>query len=105
MKFRSNNCVAIHLKNLKKAEEFYGGVLGFRLKSKTRRQREFETGHFRLYVNQARQVQPPVLSLSVKDLKAARRFLKQHGCRIVVNWGGALYFQDPFGVIFDVIEE
>ncbi len=105
MKFRSNNCVAIHLKDLKKAEAFYGGILGFKLKGKTRRQLVFETGHFRLYLNQARKVQPPVLSFSVKDLKGARQFLKQNGCRIVADWGGALYCRDPFGVIFDVIEE
>jgi catechol 2,3-dioxygenase-like lactoylglutathione lyase family enzyme len=104
MKFRSNNGVAIHLKDLKKAEAFYGGVLGFRLRSKTRRQLMFETGHFHLYLNQARKVQPPVLSFSVKDLGAARDFLRQHGCKIVADWGGAFYFQDPFGVTFDVIE-
>ena len=105
MKFRSNNCVAIHLKDLNGAAKFYGEVLGFKLRSKSRRQLEFETGHFLLYVNKARKVQPPVPSFSVKNLKDARQLLKENGCRIVAGWGGALYFKDPFGVVFDVIED
>jgi hypothetical protein len=31
--------------------------------------------------------------------------LKENGCRIVTDWGGAIYFRDPFGVVFDVIED
>ena len=105
MKFRSNNCVAIHLKDLNGAAKFYGEVLGFKLRSKSRRQLVFETGHFLFYVNKARKVQPPVPSFSVKNLKDARQLLKENGCRIVADWGGALYFKDPFGVVFDVIED
>ncbi len=36
MKFRSNNCIAIHLKSLAKAEKFYSDVLGFKLKNKSK---------------------------------------------------------------------
>ena len=53
MRFRSNNCVAIHLPSLAKAERFYRDVLGFRLKSKSRTCLEFDTGHFLLYVNRS----------------------------------------------------
>jgi catechol-2,3-dioxygenase len=105
MKFRSNNCVAIHLKDLNRAAKFYGEVLGFKLRSKSRRQLVFETGHFLLYVNKARNVQPPVPSLSVKNLKNAWQLLRENGCSIVRDWGGAIYFRDPFGVVFNVVED
>jgi catechol 2,3-dioxygenase-like lactoylglutathione lyase family enzyme len=105
MKFRSNRCVAIHLKSLAKAEHFYGDVLGFKLRKKTRDSLEYDTGLLRLYVNKARKGQPPVPSLSVKSLVKARRLLKAAGCKIVADGEKALYFRDPFGFVFDVIEE
>ena len=51
MKFRSNNCVAIDLPDLKKAEAFYSGVMNFRLLGKTSSQLEYDTGRFVLYIN------------------------------------------------------
>jgi catechol 2,3-dioxygenase-like lactoylglutathione lyase family enzyme len=105
MRFRSNNCVAIHLKSLAKAERFYGDVLGFKLRKKTKTSLEFDTGVLRLFVNRAKRVQPPTPSFSVKDIAKAKRLLKGAGCAIVVDWGGALYFRDPFGIVFDVIED
>lgn len=105
MRFRSNNCVAIHLRSLAKAERFYGDVLGFKLKSKSKDSLEFDTGVLRLYVNKSAKVQAPTPSLSVRSLAKARRLLKGAGCEIVKEWGGALYFRDPFGIIFDVIED
>ncbi len=105
MRFRSNNCVAIHLKSLAKAERFYGDVLGFKLKSKTKDSLEFDTGVIRLYVNKASKMQPPTPSFSVKSIARAKLLLKGAGCKIVVDWGGALYFRDPFGIVFDVIED
>ena len=35
----------------------------------------------------------------------ARRLLKGARCKIVVDRGSSLYFQDPFGNVFDVIED
>jgi catechol 2,3-dioxygenase-like lactoylglutathione lyase family enzyme len=105
MKFRSSNCVAIHLKSLAKAEHFYGDVLGFRLKRKTKAYLEFDTGVLRLFVNRSAKMQAPTPSFSVKDIAKARRLLKGAGCKVVVDRGGSLYFRDPFGIIFDVIEE
>jgi catechol 2,3-dioxygenase-like lactoylglutathione lyase family enzyme len=105
MKFRSNACVAIHTKSLAKAQRFYGDVLGFKLKKKTKESLEFNTGVLRLYVNKAKKNQSPVPSFSVKNLARARRLLKGAGCKIVRDWGGALYFRDPLGFVFDVIED
>jgi catechol-2,3-dioxygenase len=105
MKFRSNNCIAIHLTSLAKAERFYRDVLGLKLKSKTRTCLEFDTGHFMLYLNRSSKAQPPTPSFSVRSIAKARRLLKGARCKIVVDRGSSLYFQDPFGNVFDVIED
>lgn len=105
MRFRSNNCIAIHLRSLAKAERFYSDILGFRLKSKTRSTLEYDTGSFMLYINRSTNAQPPTPSFSVKSIAKARKLLKGARCRIVVDRGSSLYFRDPFGNIFDVIED
>lgn len=105
MKFRSNNCIAIHVKNLSKAERFYKKVLGFKLRKKTRSHLEFDTGVFRLYVNKAKKARSPVPSFNVAKIVTAKRFLKKNGCRIAKDWGKALYFKDPFGFVWDIIEK
>jgi catechol 2,3-dioxygenase-like lactoylglutathione lyase family enzyme len=104
MKFRSNNCVAIHVKDLKKAERFYGDVLGFKLKSRARGYLCFNTGRFLLYINKSKKTQPPVPSFTVKSIREAKAHLKKAGCKIVHDWGGAIYFRDPFGIVYDAIE-
>jgi catechol-2,3-dioxygenase len=105
MRFRSNNCVAIHLTSLAKAERFYSDVLGFKLKSKTRTTLEYDTGNFMLYLNRSSKAQPPTPSFSVKSIAKAKRLLKGARCQIIVDRGSSLYFRDPFGNIFDVIED
>jgi catechol 2,3-dioxygenase-like lactoylglutathione lyase family enzyme len=105
MRFRSNTCVAVHLRSLAKAEHFYGDVLGFKLRKRTRTSLEFDTGALRLFVNRSAKAQAPTPSFSVRDIAKAKRLLKGAGCKILVDRGGSLYFRDPFGMIYDVIEE
>ena len=105
MKFRSNNCIAIHLTSLAKAERFYSDVLGLKLKSKTRTCLEYDTGHFMLYLNRSAKAQPPTPSFSVRSVAKARRLLKGARCQVVVDRGSSLYFRDPFGNVFDLIED
>jgi catechol 2,3-dioxygenase-like lactoylglutathione lyase family enzyme len=105
MRFRSNNCVAIHLTSLAKAERFYSDVLGFKLRSKTRTSLEYDTGSLMLYINRSTKAQPPTPSFSVKSIARARKLLKGARCQIVVDRGSSLYFRDPFGNVFDVIED
>jgi len=50
--FRSNNCVAIHLEDIRAAENFYTNVMKFRLLTRSEKSLEYDTGHFLLYVNQ-----------------------------------------------------
>jgi catechol 2,3-dioxygenase-like lactoylglutathione lyase family enzyme len=105
MKFRSNNCVALHLPDLKQAEAFYSGVLGFRLLRKTAAQLEYDTGRFLLYVNKGPEVGPPIPSFTVVNAQAARAHLVENGCEILTDRGASLYFKDPFGVVYDIIED
>ncbi|MFY9926012.1 MAG: VOC family protein [Opitutaceae bacterium] len=105
MRFRSNHCIAIHLTSLAKAERFYSDILGFKLKSKTRSYLEYDTGHFLLYVNRSAKAQPPTPSFSVKSIARAKKLLKGARCKILVDRGSSLYFQDPFGNVFDIIED
>jgi catechol 2,3-dioxygenase-like lactoylglutathione lyase family enzyme len=104
MKFRSNRCIAIHVPSLVKAETFYSDVMGFTLKSKSRSHLEYSTGTFLLYVNRATKSRPPIPSFDVKDQAAAKAYLKRSGCKILVEGQRAFYFRDPFGVVYDVIE-
>ncbi len=105
MEFRSNNCVAIHLRDLKKAEKFYSSVMGFKLLSKSKDQLEYDTGHFLLYINRGAKVQPPIPSFSVANAADAKNHLKKSGCKMVDDRGGSFYFKDPFGVVYDVIQD
>jgi catechol 2,3-dioxygenase-like lactoylglutathione lyase family enzyme len=105
--FRSNCEIAIHVPDLARAEAFYAGVLGFRMLAKSDDQLEFDTGALRLYVNRdAEALRPYIPSLDVPDYATARRHLEAAGCRTLSAGAhsGAVYFQDPFGLIFDIIE-
>ena len=105
MKFRSNNCVSVYLPDLRKAEAFYSGVLGFRLLAKTNSQLEYDTGRFILCVNKGAKIRPPIPSFTVINSAAAKSHLEQNGCEIVEERDGSLYFKDPFGMVYDVIED
>jgi catechol 2,3-dioxygenase-like lactoylglutathione lyase family enzyme len=102
--FKSNNCVAIHLEDITAAESFYTNVMKFRLLTKSEEHLEYETGHFLLYVNRDLNTQPPIPSFTVKDIGAARRFLLENGCVILREDEKSLYFRDPFGITYDVVE-
>jgi catechol 2,3-dioxygenase-like lactoylglutathione lyase family enzyme len=105
--FRSNCEIAIHAPNLARAEAFYAGVLGFRLVARSGDQLEFDTGALRLFVNRdATALRPYIPSLDVPDFATARRHLEAAGCRTVPAGvhPGAVYFQDPFGFVFDIIQ-
>ena len=73
MKFRSNTCVAIHLKSLAKAERFFSDVMGFKLKSKTRTSLEYDTGDLMLYINRSSQAQPPAEGGPLPDRGGPRK--------------------------------
>jgi catechol 2,3-dioxygenase-like lactoylglutathione lyase family enzyme len=102
--FKSNNCVAIHLTDITAAETFYTNVMKFKLLSRSDTYLEYDTGHFLLYVNRDLNTQPPIPSFTVKDIKAARKSLLENGCIILREEQNSLYFRDPFGITYDIVE-
>ena len=105
MKFRSNNCVSVHLPDLRKAEAFYSGVMGFRLLAKSASILEYDTGRFLLFINKAAESHPPIPSFTVINAAAAKAHLESSGCEILSERENGLYFKDPFGVVYDVIQD
>lgn len=105
MKFRSNNCVAIFLPDLKKAEAFYSGVMNLRLASKSATQLDYDTGKFSLSIHQSAEPRPPIPSFTVINIAAARTHLEQNGCEILEAPNHGLYFKDPLGVLYHVVED
>jgi catechol 2,3-dioxygenase-like lactoylglutathione lyase family enzyme len=90
---------------LRKAEAFYSGVLGFRLLAKSPTQLEYDTGRFLLYVNKGATVCPPIPSFTVINAAAAKAHLESNGCEVIEDRDGGLYFKDPFGMVYDVIQD
>lgn len=105
--FRTDGNVAIHVPDLDRALAFYGGVLAFPVIERTADLVVFETGSLRLFVKKDPSgVRPFIPAVEVPSCRRARTYLRQAGCRIVHEWPGgkALYFQDPFGLVLDIIE-
>jgi catechol 2,3-dioxygenase-like lactoylglutathione lyase family enzyme len=105
VKFTSNNCVAVHVPDLDRAQEFYSNTLGLSLKEERPGCLVYDSGLLELYIVKDENPRPPVPSFTVPSLSEARRFLESHGCRIVKDDGGSLYFQEPGGTVFDLIEK
>jgi catechol 2,3-dioxygenase-like lactoylglutathione lyase family enzyme len=102
--FKSNNCVAIHLEDISAAENFYTNVMKFRLLTKSETNLEYDTGHFLLYVNRDLDTRPPIPSFTVQNIQIAKQSLLENGCVILREDRNSLYFRDPFGITYDVIE-
>jgi catechol 2,3-dioxygenase-like lactoylglutathione lyase family enzyme len=105
--FRSNREIAIHVPDLERAEAFYVGVLGCRLISRSPDQLDLDTGQLRLYVNRDPSTTLSYIpSFDVADYAAARARLEAAGCEAVPVEGhpGLVYFRDPYGFTFDIIE-
>jgi catechol 2,3-dioxygenase-like lactoylglutathione lyase family enzyme len=106
VQLRSNKEIAIHVRDLDRAEEFYGKVLGFRLVRRALDQLEFDTGELRLYVNRdTSSLISYIPSFDVDDYREARQFLEAAGCKLKFAGEQPVpYFEDPFGFVFDIIE-
>jgi catechol 2,3-dioxygenase-like lactoylglutathione lyase family enzyme len=102
--FRSNNCVTIHLTDITAAENFYTNVMKFKLLSKSEKSLEYDTGYFRLNVNQDLDTHPPIPRFTVEDIAATKQSLLENGCVILREDKTSLNFRDPFGITYDVIE-
>ena len=105
--FRSNREIAIHLPDLGRAKEFYCDTLGFRLLSASGTMLEIDTGELRLFVlHDPVGVSGFVPSFDVPDSNEARRLLVAAGCATIPAGSHPtnVYFKDPFGLVFDIVE-
>jgi len=103
MKFTGNRDIAVTVGSLEKSRVFYENVLGLTPKKIEKKLVVYDTGSITLYVQELEH-HPPVPSFSVENLAEARAHLIANGCTVTKEWEGALYFMDPEGNVWDIIE-
>jgi len=107
--FAANNELALHVADPAAAERFYVATLGCRVTDRTPDCISLTSGALRLYLlrDPARTHDAVIPSFDVPDRARALELLVAAGCRqipIGPHAPGESYVQDPFGVVFDVIE-
>lgn len=107
VRFESDYDLAIHATDLVRAAQSCSGVLGLRLKANSDQQLGFDAGVLTLYVNLATHAIPLTPALEVEDYQRAKEYLIEHGCKIVREFPAdkALYSEDPFGIVIDIVEK
>jgi len=104
--FATDGDFAIHVTDLEKAEDFYSNVLGF-ISKRTGKRLVYDTGKITLYVGKDEKVIPFIPALDVGNYEKAKQYLVKDGCRIIKEWpeDRALYFEDPFGIVINIVEK
>ncbi|HMK95027.1 MAG TPA: VOC family protein [Candidatus Limnocylindrales bacterium] len=107
VRFSASTNLAVHVTDLEKAENFYGRVLGFKLLKRNSERLVYDAGDITLYVVKDDKTIPFIPALEVDDYDRAKQYLVKNGCRIIKEWPGerAFYFEDPFGVIIDIVQK
>lgn len=103
MNFVSNRDIAVGVKNLETALKFYEDTLGFKPLEVSPMRRVYNTGYFTLYIEEG-EPHPPVPSLTVEKITEAKAYLLEKGCRILIEHEKSIYFSDPMGNVWDIIE-
>ncbi|HET6325689.1 MAG TPA: VOC family protein [Planctomycetaceae bacterium] len=101
--FHSSREVILRTPKWTDAVSFYGSILGLPIAYQDATIVGFETGAFRLYVENGKE-HAPVFELLVPDVEAAKRRLLAAGC-IIIEEDPALprcYIRDPFGFTFNL---
>jgi catechol 2,3-dioxygenase-like lactoylglutathione lyase family enzyme len=109
MTFSGNNELALHVPDPSAAEGFYTEVLGCAVVDRTPDCISLASGALRLYLlrDPVRTHDAVVPSFDVPDRAAALARLRAAGCTLVPigpHAPGSVYVQDPYGIVFDVIE-
>lgn len=109
MSFVGNNELALHVSDPSAAERFYTETLGCIVVDRTPDCISLTNGALRLYLlrDPVRTHDAVVPSFDVPDRAAALARLQAAGCTLVPigpHAPGEFYVQDPYGVVFDVIE-
>ena len=102
-RFRSSQDVIVRTPGLQRAIDFYQSVLGLKTFHRDQHLVGFETGAFRLYVENGA-THGPVFEFYVPDVQEAKRRLLAAGC-VLVEEDPAVprcYIRDPYGLTFNL---
>ena len=101
--FRSSPDVIIQTADLPRATRFYEEVLGLTVAHRSESLVGFDTGAFRLYVEQGAG-HGPVFEFWVADVAAAKAALLAAGCSVVDEDPSVprCYLRDPQGLVFKI---
>jgi len=100
---RATRDIIIRTERFREATRFYQSVLGLKMFHDTESLAGFETGAFRLYVEQGA-AHGPVLDFIVEDMQAAKLELLSNGCTVVEEDPKVprCYIRDPHGLVFNI---
>jgi catechol 2,3-dioxygenase-like lactoylglutathione lyase family enzyme len=102
--FCSTRDVLVRVDDLKKATEFYTKELGLSPTKHSATLVGFETGAFTLYLDSGEPA-GPIFEFIVPDVNAEKEKLIAAGCS-VIRWEGPHHWlRDPYGLMFNLIEE
>jgi len=95
--------ILIQAKDPKHAAAFYVEQLGFEITGQTPQMISLHGNHINLFIERGPKL-GPVLEVTVKDVKEAKRRLVKKGCKIVKDEPNfpRTYIKDPFGLIYNL---
>ena len=95
--------ILIQAKDPKRAAKFYVEQLGFSVTGETPQMVSLHGPHINLFIERGPKL-GPVLEVTVKDLKEAKRRLVKKGCKIVKDEPKfpRCYVKDPFGLTYNL---
>lgn len=97
--------IQIHVPDPKKAAKFYVEQLGFEVTDETPDFVSILGDNINLYIERG-PLLGPVLEVTVKSVKEAKKALKASGCEIVLDEPKVprCYVKDPYGLIYNITE-
>ena len=95
--------ILIQAADPKRAADFYVKQLGFTVTGELPNMLCLHGNHINLFIERGPKL-GPVLEVTVKDVKEAKRRLVKKGCRIVKDEPNfpRTYVKDPFGLIYNL---
>jgi len=95
--------ILIQAKDPKRAAAFYVEQLGFEITGETPQMISLHGKHINLFIERGPKL-GPVLEVTVKDVKEAKRRLVKKGCKIVKDEPEfpRCYVKDPFGLVYNL---
>jgi len=104
-KITANDCIAIGVKDIEKPKLFYRDIMGFRLLEESDKQLLFDTGLLKFLVDKEEKSHFPIPSFIVENVESTKQYLMENGCKIVREGKNWFWFQDPFGMVYDIIQK